>query len=137
MTREELLHELHKTPGYNLARECSAQLRADAATIEKYKRAMLELYAAISRIDYLCGQPNDYECSPFDVDKDEERVVKRVATTIEELQGFRDELAKIPCNTPVRDFVDRHNPTVFKGFSDCGYCPQDRARTSKAKESQG
>lgn len=163
MTRDELLRELHKTPGYNLARECSAQIREDAATIEKYKRAMLELYAAISRIDYLCGQPNDHECSPFDVDKDEQRVVKRVATTIdeltrkveelrqvisahlagsaiEELQGFRDELAKQPCSNPSYTTAytssSPYHGHALKGDAiECGNCPQDRARASKAKES--
>jgi hypothetical protein len=40
--------------------------------------------AALSKISYLCGPPNEMECSMYDVHCNEEEVVKRVAELVEE-----------------------------------------------------
>ena len=42
------------------------------------------LARALSRIDYACGEKNDMECSLYDVDCDEERVVGRVQSLLAE-----------------------------------------------------
>lgn len=39
---------------------------------------MIQMAAALSRIDYLCGEPNEYECSGYDVHCDEDAVVRHV-----------------------------------------------------------
>lgn len=37
------------------------------------------LSAALSRISYLCGEPNEMGCGPYDLDYDESAVVEQVA----------------------------------------------------------
>ena len=41
--------------------------------------AVQSLSAALSRISYLCGEPNEMECGPYDLDCDASAVVEQVA----------------------------------------------------------
>lgn len=41
-----------------------------------------KLQAALSRISYLCGEPNDMQCSDYDVHMNEDAVVEQVAAAI-------------------------------------------------------
>ncbi len=40
--------------------------------------------AALSQISYLCGPPNEMECSPYDVHCDESAVVEQVRSALKE-----------------------------------------------------
>lgn len=57
-----------------------AELEARIRILEK---AVIQLSAALSRIDYALGEPNEMQVSEYDIDYDEERVVRRVRALIE------------------------------------------------------
>lgn len=62
--------------------------------------------------------------------------ITNLTREVEELRRFRDELAKRPCDSPKSLCPSgRLHESCHYGFSDCGNCPQDQARASKAKES--
>jgi hypothetical protein len=44
----------------------------------------MALSAALSKISYLCGPPNEMECGPYDVHADESAVVDQVAALVAE-----------------------------------------------------
>lgn len=47
----------------------------------------MRLSGALSKIDYICGEPNEYEFSQYDADFDEARVVGRVKTLRAKLEA--------------------------------------------------
>jgi hypothetical protein len=53
-------------------------LESDADRAERYRKALEALAGALSRIDYLCGEPNEMEVSGYDIHCDEEAVVRAV-----------------------------------------------------------
>lgn len=57
----------------------AAAIRALEAERDQLKAACIELNAALSRIDYVLGEPNEMECSSYDVHANPEAVVARVA----------------------------------------------------------
>lgn len=46
--------------------------------------ALVRLEQAMSRIDYLCGDPNEYEVSGYDLHRNEEEVIRQVANLKDE-----------------------------------------------------
>lgn len=49
--------------------------------------ACRDLSAALSRISYLCGEPNEMECGPYDFHCDENAVVEQVRAYCEQLRA--------------------------------------------------
>lgn len=82
--------------------------KKSAAFCEKHKpngghRAMClvcacqNLSAALSRISYLCGEPNEMECGPYDVHCDESAVVsqvERLTARVAELEKDADQVVR-------------------------------------------
>ena len=50
---------------------------------------------AISRIDYACGEPNEMECSAYDVHQNEDEVVKKVQGLAKQLSDALEREAKL------------------------------------------
>lgn len=48
--------------------------------------ALIKLSAALSRIDYLCGEPNEMQTSGYDVHCNEEAVIRNVERTLEDAE---------------------------------------------------
>lgn len=78
-----------------------AQHKASLPTCEKHKPdrgarsgcvicSGHALSHALSRIDYACGEPNEMECSDYDVHYNEDEVVKRVVAFRAEVERMRD-----------------------------------------------
>lgn len=59
---------------------------------ERCKQGCINLSFAIDRIDYACGEPNEFEVSDYALHQNEEHVVQRVK---EKLEAMRDELQKV------------------------------------------
>ena len=79
-----------------------AQHKASLPTCEKHKPdrgarsgcvicSGHALSHALSRIDYACGEPNEMECSDYDVHYNEDEVVKRVVALRAEVEGMRED----------------------------------------------
>lgn len=79
-----------------------AQHKASLPTCEKHKPyrgarngcvicSGHALSHALSRIDYACGEPNEMECSDYDVHYNEDEVVKRVVAFRAEVEGMRED----------------------------------------------
>lgn len=64
----------------------------------------LKLQAALSRISYLCGEPNEMECGPYDLHCDEDAVVEQVRALRQQLANERD-----------HQFRALHEPDVCDG----------------------
>jgi hypothetical protein len=64
------------------------ELTAARAERDRMRHGATVYSAALGRIDYLCGEPNEMECSAYDVHKDETAVIKAV----EKLKAERDAL---------------------------------------------
>lgn len=62
-----------------------------APRLEEMENACRAYDAALSAIDYALGEPNEMQCSLYDVDLDAERVVAKVKSRIEEMERERDE----------------------------------------------
>lgn len=54
-----------------------------------------QLSAVLSRIDYVCDEPNDMQVSNFDIDCNEDRVLKVVERVVESERILREALEKI------------------------------------------
>src|SRR3990167_7977340 len=54
---------------------------------ERNRQDNTALRAALSRIDYLCGEPNGMEVSPYDAHQSEQAVIETVRDTIELLKA--------------------------------------------------
>lgn len=67
--------------------------------------ACIKLSSALSQIDYALGVPNEHECSPYDFDCDEDRVVRRVQTASQQLAACREALEAIA--SPLLDITHR------------------------------
>lgn len=91
-----------------------AQHKASLPTCEKHKpdrgaRSSCVICAghalshALSRIDYACGEPNEMECSDYDLHQNEGEVVKRVVALRAQLALGDDRY----------EFVRRLNPRQF------------------------
>lgn len=61
-------------------------------TGDRLREALVEFTGVISRIDYICGEPNDMECSAFDVHADPNAVLDHVQRELEARyrRGFED-----------------------------------------------
>lgn len=50
---------------------------------------MIQLNAVLSQISYECGEPNEYHLSAYDMDYDEQQVIKQVTTLKAENAALR------------------------------------------------
>lgn len=62
-----------------------AELERLAAENAALKAELAALRSQLSRIDYAFGEPNEMQCSPYDVDLDGERVVRQVEAILKPL----------------------------------------------------
>jgi len=76
--------------------------------LERVKEGCVELNAALSRIDYLCGEPNKMEGSEYDVHANPTVVVDRIAALVAEVKRLRRESDLIVAWL-------RRNPGVSRG----------------------
>jgi hypothetical protein len=67
--------------------EAREQLEATKAYAERCKQGCIKLSFAIDRIDYACGESNEFEVSGYALHQNEEHVVKRVK---EEFEAMRE-----------------------------------------------
>ena len=74
--------------------EIPTQLESDAAYAKRCRNACDKLASALSRIDYACGEPNEMECSLYDVDCAEGRVVVAVKAALASKDAEIDRLKK-------------------------------------------
>lgn len=82
----------------NLRQDLSAAVRERDEALERNKRltdGCQRLSAALSRIDYLCGEPNEYETSFYDMHMDECAVVTNVETLRKERDEARAEVERL------------------------------------------
>jgi hypothetical protein len=80
------------------------------------------LDAALSRISYLCGKPNEMECGPYDVDRHEPSVIREVERVIAERDAARrDAEALAGILASVRWSGGRTGPSGKVALS-CPYC---------------
>lgn len=117
-----------------------------AAWCEKHKpaggqRAMClvcacqSLSAALSRISYLCGKPNEMECGPYDVHSDESAVVAEVSAALAEVEALRAVLGGSIKHDYQGLCPDDQQPTARD--PECPACKVLGAARSGASESGG
>ena len=101
-----------------------AQHKASLPTCEKHKPdrgarsgcvicSGHALSHALSRIDYACGEPNEMECSDYDVHYNEDEVVKRVVALRAEVEGMREALDEYALGDERYKYVRRLNAMEF------------------------
>lgn len=66
------------------------RIEALEADVKRLGKACWQMGRALSRIDYLCSPPNEYEVSEYDVHCDEGEVVKKVEALREENRRLRE-----------------------------------------------
>lgn len=70
--------------------ELESKVNEQAEEIVRLRQACIEMSRTISHIDYLMGPPNEMNCSLYDVDVSEERVVAAVGRMAAQLQLLTD-----------------------------------------------
>lgn len=68
---------------------------------ERCKQGCIKLSFAIDRIDYACGEPNEFEVSDYAFHQNEEHVVQRVNKQLEAMREAMREAAAIVAQIPV------------------------------------
>lgn len=80
-------------------------LRAALAEIDRLRAACAALESALSHIDYALGPPNDRGVSLYDVDRDEERVVRRVLDIVARARAVIDAPLLVDAGTEMIEAV--------------------------------
>jgi hypothetical protein len=70
--------------------ELACRLGGAQTRVKRLKTGYCNLHHALSRIDYAMSESNEYECSLYDVDCDEKRVVDRVVKLVSERDKIDD-----------------------------------------------
>lgn len=84
--------------------------------------AGMKFDAALSRIDYLCGEPNEMECSGYDVHKNEDAVVEHVRLLKERFAALEERLEIAETNnlndTIAFNMLRKEHADLEKWFAD-------------------
>lgn len=84
-TRHETREFDPESPNGKLMVAVCREILADAVRL---RSALAAKSSALSRIDFMLGSSNDMECSLYDVDDDEERVVRSVANAMSKIRKY-------------------------------------------------
>lgn len=116
MNKEDFDVEMAKT--YTLARKLECERNEAREYAERCKQGCINLSFAIDRIDYACGEPNEFEVSDYALHQNEEHVVQRVKEKLEAMRSaFMAAKAFIDCHAADPD-ITSEMVEAYAGYQD-------------------